>query len=224
MDSNVKDLEQKVLELRVELRQAIERYTDATRQAYIPWAPHPKPEQVAGARVLTDRLQLLEVMPKNSICVEVGTQTGAFAAEILNRTMPRELHVIDVDFSQFKYEIVSKYIEEGTLKIHEGNSPDVLRTFPKHYFDWIYIDGDHAYNGVKEDIEAAKSVLKEDGYLLFNDYTVWSPAEVSPYGILQAVNELWASEPWELAYFALHGQGYHDVCLRRIRKPPLTSV
>jgi SAM-dependent methyltransferase len=221
--SGLKELEDKIIGNRISLRAAIEEYTALTGQAFVPWAPHPPDEKLINARLVSSRYRIIEAMPKRSVCVEVGTQTGAFAKEILARADPRELHVIDVDYSTFRYDLLQPAIDSGTLRVHEGFSSEVLNGFPECYFDWIYIDADHALAGVRADIVAATRVLKPEGYLIFNDYTVWSPAEVSPYGILLAVNELIVSGPWEVIYFAFHGQGYHDICLRRMMPTPIVE-
>ena len=55
-----------------------------------------------------------------------------------------------------------------------------------------------------------------DGYLIFNDYTYWSPVECIPYGVMHAVNELCLDEDWQVAYFALDPYMYCDVAIRRI--------
>ena len=38
---------------------------------------------------------VLEMMPKNSVCAEIGVWKGAFTAQILQLTEPRELNVVD---------------------------------------------------------------------------------------------------------------------------------
>ena len=90
-----------------------------------------------------------------------------------------------------------------------------LKQFPDSYFDFIYFDGDHSYHGVKRDIEAGKSRVKEEGFLIFNDYTYWSPAECMEYGVIQAVNELCREDEWKIVYFALGYYMYCDVALKR---------
>jgi len=91
-----------------------------------------------------------------------------------------------------------------------------LQSFPDSYFDWIYIDAQHTYKGVKRDIPAAAKV-KSDGFLVFNDYTVWSQVEMQPYGVVAAVNELCLEDQWEFAYLALPPHMYCDVAVRRMR-------
>lgn len=205
-----------IIEHRALLRKAIEEFVQEKGEPLVPWAPHPTDDQVKNAKILSSRYKGLDMMPKNGVCIEVGTQTGLFAREILDRCQPKEFHVVDVDYSMFRYELFEKEIADGTLTIHEGKSAKIMESFPEYYFDLIYIDADHAYAGVVNDIKASAPSLKPNGYMIFNDYTVWSPQEVSPYGILQAVNEFLAREAWEVVFLALHGQGYHDICLKRM--------
>ena len=76
-------------------------------------------------------------------------------------------------------------------------------TFRDGYFDWIYIDAQHDYEGVKRDIGVARRKVKDAGLLVFNDYIVWSYVEMAPYGVVAAVNELCREDRWELIYLAL---------------------
>jgi hypothetical protein len=101
--------------------------------------------------------------------------------------------------------------------LHEGDSADELAKVPDNYFDWIYIDGDHSYEGVRRDIAVAKHKLQPDGILALNDYTNWSIWELLPYGVLRAVNELCVQERWEMLFYCMDTNNYCDVAVRRIR-------
>lgn len=89
-------------------------------------------------------------------------------------TKPKKLHLIDGNFDLFKTEINQKPllqagIENGTVELHEGDSSTMLASFPEEYFDWIYIDADHAYEGVCKDIQQGYAKVKPDGMMVFND-------------------------------------------------------
>lgn len=43
------------------------------------------------------------------------------------------------------------------------------KKYPKREYDYIYIDGDHSYKGVKKDFELFWPRLKKDGYMAFHD-------------------------------------------------------
>lgn len=205
-----------MVQKQIEYRAAIEAYIYLTGQPFTPWAPHLAEAQLANCRVLPSRYHILDLMPKGGTCIEVGTQTGNFALQILNRTQPAKLHLIDLVPDLFQHrEVLQPLFEDGTVVFHEGYSQDILKQFDDEYFDWIYIDADHSVAGFRADLETASRKLKPNGYIVCNDYTVWSPAEVFPYGILEGVHEFCALENWEFVFIGLHGQGYHDVCIRK---------
>jgi predicted O-methyltransferase YrrM len=166
--------------------------------------------------VVASRYELLELLPKGGICAEVGTQTGQFAAEIIRRTAPEMLHVIDHDYSRFQQALFVGTGLSDRIKLYKGDSSTVLASFPDQFFDWIYVDGDHQYAGVRKDLAQAIRKVKPRGLIVRNDYTPWSPIEAHEYGVMRAVNELCLQDGWEFVYLGLSGLGYHDVCLRRL--------
>jgi hypothetical protein len=54
--------------------------------------------------------------------------------------------------------------------------------------DWIYIDGDHSYEGCLRDLENALKIVKPGGLILGDDYG-WPNAAWSKVGVTKAVNE-----------------------------------
>ena len=176
-----------------------------------------EPRHVEGCRVLADRDTLIRKhLPKHGVVAEVGVGEGHNARTILEGATPRELHLIDLDFSKLHPRgLIEPALGDGTVQLHENDSAAVLASFPDEYFDWIYIDGDHSYPGVKRDIEQAKRVVRPDGLLVFNDYILFSQHEFTRYGVVHAVNELCLAEDWILRYFALSSHMYCDVALAR---------
>lgn len=172
-------------------------------------------EALEECRFLPDRLELLTRVPKYGVVAEVGTDTGAFASQIVKLAQPRKLHLFELDISRIDPANVDKHVQSGMIQIHEGDSAGSLSDMPAEYFDWVYIDGDHRYEGVKKDIEASLRCLKKDGWLVFNDYTVWSLATMHRCGVAKAVNELVAQGGWKLMYFAFQPTMYFDVAITR---------
>jgi len=127
------------------------------------------------------RLFLLQTMPENSICAEIGVNRGNFSKSILKIVKPKKLYLIDPwkspknqDLMDENYNITMKRLEDkvkaGQVIIKKGSSLDVLNEFEDSFFDWIYVDGDHRYEFVKKDLELSYSKVKKNGFITGDDY------------------------------------------------------
>jgi len=143
---------------------------------------------------------VLKMMPKNAVCAEVGVYDGKFSESILRVTHPKILCLIDLwefdETTEIKprpgekinivYETVLKRnSKRKNVKIYQGTSDKVLSSFPDEYFDWLYIDGDHRYEGVKSDLKLAVRKVKNGGFIAGDDYV-----ERNDWGVIQAVQEI----------------------------------
>lgn len=138
----------------------------------------------------TAREYLLCKMPKHSVCAEIGVHEGEFSRRILSTVNPRRLHLIDpweqgeglfgdqavseqatVDerYTKVKGQFAEE-ISAGRVRIHRNLSSEVLDEFEGSYFDWIYIDGNHLYEFVKQDLELYYPKVKDGGYMTGDDY------------------------------------------------------
>ena len=180
-------------------------------------APQLREEHLCDCIVVPERTALLKRLPKGGVVAEVGTLEGEFAREILQIVGPRELHLIDHEIHPRVRELAEDPSLRGRLHVHHRDSVEALESFPDQMFDWIYIDAQHTYEGVKRDINAARGNVKTDGWLVFNDYTVWSYVELQPYGVVAAVNELCLEDNWKIAFLALPSHMYCDVAMQRMR-------
>ena len=186
------------------------------RLVILPDYPILPSDRMRNCRVLPLREDILRLLPKKAVGAEIGVQAGDFSQAILEICAPTRLDLVDIDLSTHR--VADRFrpeIDAGRVHVHEADSAATLASFPDAYFDFVYVDGDHSYEGVKRDIAAAHSKVKPDGWLLFNDYTFWSSAECMPYGVMHAVNEFCLEHDWDLAGFAFNYLGYADVALRR---------
>lgn len=179
-----------------------------------PALPPLPPDRFDGCVLLSERAEILKRLPRGGVCAEVGTQEGHFAEKILDIVRPEHLHLFDIDDAPLRARQTDLLSRPG-VELHLGDSSTALARFPDDHFDWIYIDGDHSYDGVKRDIRVARTKVKPGGLLIFNDFTLWSPTECIDYGVPHAVCELSLSDGFCFVYFALHPHLYNDVALRR---------
>jgi hypothetical protein len=155
---------------------------------------------------------LLELLPKRSVGAEIGVHEGDFSEQVLAQVHPRKLHLID----PWKHEVEEKYrgamygglaeegqremdkryegvcrrfreeISAGVVSTHRGYSSDVFDQFADGTFDWVYVDGNHLYEFVKQDLELYFPKTKAGGYLAGDDYALagwWED------GVTKAVDE-----------------------------------
>ena len=152
------------------------------------------------------RKKLLEMMPKRSVCAEIGVWKGEYSRQIYKINSPKELHLIDPwefmpqffwrlyvgnstrsqeDIDKIYQMVQSKFENNNNVYIHKGISEKVLKEFPDGYFDWIYIDGDHSYETVIKDLNLSFLKVKSGGFISGDDY-YWKD-ENKDYPVRRAV-------------------------------------
>lgn len=168
------------------------------------------PELLAGCRVCASRYELVRNLPKQARVAEVGTYRGGFARHILDVCDPAELHLIDIDVSLLDPAVAA----DRRVSIHQGLSDEMLAKFPDDHFDWIYIDGDHSYDGASRDARMAATKVKPGGTLVFNDFAHADPY-LGVYGVHRAIVEFAVTRGWTFVWFAYEPNALYDVALQR---------
>jgi hypothetical protein len=156
-------------------------------------------------KIFQDRNQLIAHLPKNMIIGEIGVFRGEFSEIILNTIEPKELHLIDIftgimcsgnkdgqniiwiDLDESFSNLQQTYKNKPNVKLHKGRSLDVLSKFENNYFDMLYIDADHSYNGTLNDLLLAREKVKNNGIISGHDYT-----ELMFPGVVAAVKDFCA--------------------------------
>ena len=197
-------------------RQSVRQFYARAEELFADVAPPELSElHLRHSRVVPSREHILSLLPKGGVCAEVGTQTGKFAKKIFSILAPAKLHIFDIDFTPFDHAWFEPALRQGVVELHPGDSSTLLGALPDRHFDFIYIDGDHTYDGVVRDLRAAAQKIKDDGWIVCNDYTLFSPLEGIKYGVYRAVNELCLHHGFEILYLGLEVWGYHDVAIKK---------
>lgn len=174
--------------------------------------------RLARALRRTPRERVLRLLPKGSVGAEIGVHIGDYSEQILRIVRPARLHLIDpwehrggdtFDDAWYgggasegqltmdaRFRSVearfAKPIEAGDVVVHRGKSGPVSEEFVDGYFDWVYIDGNHLFDGVMLDLEAYYPRVRHGGYLAGDDYGVrgwWDD------GVRKAVDEFVGERP-----------------------------
>lgn len=197
---------------------ALEDLSMEQRLAAWPGARTLEPRHLQNCRLYPERRELLHLVPKGGVCAEVGVWKGEFSQSILEVTTPSRLHLID--FAKESIDLADRMFAaeraSGVVQTHHGLSVDTLNAMPDNYFDWLYIDADHRYEGIYGDLRAARAKMKPGGLLAINDYIYFAPVDFAKYGVVEAVNEFCLEFDYEFVAMALHPRMYMDVLLRPI--------
>ena len=68
------------------------------------------------------------------------------------------------------YASVIKRFLDQPVTIHRKSSRDFFQTFDQKV-DWVYVDGDHSFQGCLDDLRGARHIVKPGGQILGDDYT-----------------------------------------------------
>lgn len=146
-----------------------------------------------------------QIWPGDQV-LEIGVLAGQFSEVLLSR-MPRKLFLCDpwdsscpsgdADGNNVRVyklpeeylRLQEKYSRRPEVQLLKGYSPDALRDIPTQSLDFVYIDGDHSYEGCLRDLRAALHLVKPGGWICGHDYMM-NPAKAQNnynFGVKQAV-------------------------------------
>ncbi len=74
-------------------------------------------------------------------------------------------------------------ITKSNIEIIRKSSLSAFILINDNSLDFVFIDGDHSYKAVKEDISLWVTKVKNSGFFIGDDYHISSP------GVIQAVDE-----------------------------------
>ena len=157
------------------------------------------------------RQQILDLVPKGSIGAEIGVHLGDFSQQILDIVQPAHLYLIDPwmvnhdeaykmswygchtaqEEMDSRYKKVVERFKDAPVEVIRGTSYTAQQHIKQGTLDFVYIDGDHSYQGVKSDIWQMRGRLKIGGLFIFDDchaHGWWRR------GVLDAVEELIAQQ------------------------------
>ena len=189
-----------------------------------------------AVQVFQNRESMIRAMLKPGM---VGCEVGVFAgefAESLVRLQPKELTLIDCWFSEdgmlfsgdvdgnngvslsqeYLYGlVVSRFANNPSIKVLRGWTWDILPTLADNSLDYIYVDADHSYEGMKRDLKLLQSKLKPEGLLMGHDYEMnFAKAKIPwKFGVQQAVDEFCQETDYKLIAKAM--DGCVSFCLQR---------
>lgn len=124
----------------------------------------------------------------NGILLEIGRKHGGSTVLMAAPLDDGHLYSIDIVMHKCVAEYTSSYSNKITFIT--GNSKEIEWDTQ---IDLVFIDGDHSYIGVKNDIEKFVPYVKKNGYLVLHDI-------VGKKSILQPLVDILIKEGWVEEY------------------------
>jgi hypothetical protein len=164
-------------------------------------------------------------MPTKPVIAEIGVFRGEYAEYLLQYFDPDVLLLIDpwsdtticsgdhngnnVQFfngSELYNHVLEKFKDNTNVVIVKNTSQDT-DIIKQLSLDMIYIDGDHSYEGVKNDLALAMKWVKKGGWVCGHDYCMNFAKTSNNYdfGVKKAVDEFCYEHGYFIAYLAYDG-------------------
>jgi len=171
---------------------------------------------------------LLVRLPKHSVGAELGVYRGDLSRRLLSIVRPKLLYLIDpwrfvpdIEYSRAVYggpvgdsqvrmdrmyaNVCRRFQHEtksGVVTIHRKTSLEGSQSIPDRSLDWVYIDANHKYSFVLDDLETYKSKVRVGGWIAGDNYA--EPDGWWEDGVTRAVDEFVARGLAEKVLTARH--------------------
>lgn len=160
---------------------------------------------------------------------EIGTDHGQYAQQLFEGIPNLFLFCVDpyvayTEGNDIKTQIdVNKIYEEArsrllpynrNLNLIRETSMTAVQDFADNTLDFVFIDGNHSYDFVKEDIREWTKKVKPGGIVAGHDY---KEDKVNNYGVIEAVNE-YVKDNHIAPWFVFYGGGRLVPCWMFIKQ------
>ena len=162
---------------------------------YIGWS-------IAPIQIKQEIQELLSILSEQNICtmLEIGTANGG-TLYLFSRILDANARIISLDlpkgklgggYESYKIPFFTNFAKENQqifLVRTDSHSPEALTAvksiLKERKIDFLFIDGDHTYEGVKIDFQMYSPLVRKCGLIAFHD--IWEgPPELSG-----KVNDFW---------------------------------
>lgn len=146
----------------------------------------------------SNRSEMLTYFPKEAVIAELGVFRGGFSLEIKKICQPKRLYLVDtwnntLDWyvgQELKritgneaYNTCLARMEGPNVRLRRQTTTEFLLSLPDNYLDAVYIDANHSYQSVRDELFLSYSRVKPGGWITGHDY-----CDIFP-GVISAVDE-----------------------------------
>lgn len=197
-------------------------------------------ELLRNCRVLADRSEILPLIPKGKVFCEIGVALGDFTERVFAVCAPSKYYAIDlfllhgapqmwdgrvgrelngrrhVEYYRSRF---SNEVKSGAMEIMVGDSAPILEKLSPRSIDIFYINANHSYPSVQNELRLIKSKAAPGAWIIVNDYTMADWLTNTRYGVVQATHDFMIEDSWEMIYLALHTAMFCVIVIKKLPPP-----
>jgi len=163
-------------------------------------------------KYIKNRNEMLALLPKKIVIAELGVFRGDYSQIIIDIIQPSHIYLVDIfnegpSFSGDKdgenaitipnlfveYEnLIKKYKKQNNVSIIRNTTTDFLTNISSDILQAVYIDADHTYNAVYNDLINSYNKIKQYGWIMGHDFNGME--------VQHAVNRFCAERNLEIEY------------------------
>lgn len=202
-------------------------------------------EQVAHTVVLKNRYSIIDMLAEQNKALrimEVGTAAGDFAQMMANGIDLDKMVLIDKfdnedmmpngsgRYSRDKnYDfVIDRFKNNPAVEVIKGLSNEVLSKFipmeDSDKFDFVYLDSDHSFHNVYNELLYASQIVKNSGIIGIDDFSCATDDPIHPYEVMQAVTTfLHNNREWKVRFFTFGTESLQNIYLCKFFNSELMS-
>lgn len=178
------------------------------------------------------RARILKTLNNVKHIAEIGVWRGRFSKTLLDTFDPEKLYLIDpwtagaetenfeatfaaspkTNLDDMFAEVQSQFkseINAGQIELRRMFPEQALKGFFDQSLDLIYVDWDHSYENVTNDLALCFKAIKLGGFIMLDGYDL---RRDEGNGVIRAVNEFLGQNSTHVRIYAMQGS---QICLQR---------
>jgi len=195
-------------------------------------------EQVSEAKILPNRHSIIDIlagMNKDLRIMEVGTAAGDYAQALVDGLKLNKLVLIDTfdnsdmmpnaenryDANENYFFVCERFKNNPEVEVRKGKSeillPEYIPSNIVDKFDFIYLDSDHSFHNVYNELLYASQIVKPYGIIGIDDFSTAPDDPLHPYEVMQAVTTfLEVNKEWKVRFFSFGAESLQNIYISRV--------
>lgn len=113
-------------------------------------------------------------------------------------------------------DVSMRFIHDPAVRIMRCISEQAAFAFPQRFFDYVYIDADHSYEGAIEDMRLWWARVRQGGIMAGHDHIEMESKNGVPFGVVKAVKDFMKEQKIGQDRFHVTSEGFKTWMLYKV--------